>query len=121
MDKATLEALEGSILKWWRIAYSDGVDEGVANCPLCRMFHWNSETGLLLTNACEGCPVAWHTSKINCEGTPYEEYAAWIDVHRDRNHPAAIAAAEKEFNFLVTLLPPNRTWTSPDGWEWYWR
>ena len=49
MDKATREALLGSIEKWRRIVAGTGEDLGWKNCPLCTMYYHGG---------CEGCPVA---------------------------------------------------------------
>jgi hypothetical protein len=38
MDNQTLAALKGSIRKWENIAAGTGVDKGVFNCPLCKLF-----------------------------------------------------------------------------------
>lgn len=66
----TIKALEGSILKWSRIATGDSVDQGINNCPLCQMFYDLS---------CRGCPVD-DESGDGCSDTPYDK---WCEVRRN--------------------------------------
>lgn len=102
MDAETLEALQGSIAKWEAIADGTGIDEGPANCPLCKLF---------FEGECEGCPVYARTECTACEDTPYED---WVEesVHipttsnsRTGKTAAAIDAAKREVAFLRSLLP----------------
>ena len=67
MDDHTAEALEGSIRKWWLIAWGGGLDCGCYNCPLCDLFYDDTQ--------CEGCPVWKATGEQEyCEGSPYEDW-----------------------------------------------
>ena len=45
MDKATREALLGSIEKWERIVAGTGEDRGTLNCPLCTKFYFEDGAG----------------------------------------------------------------------------
>jgi uncharacterized C2H2 Zn-finger protein len=72
LEKATEEALLGSIEKWKQIEKRKGADKGVTNCPLCGLF-FNEEP------MCQGCPVRADTNKPLCQGTPYIN---WYDHQR---------------------------------------
>lgn len=65
------KALQGSIKKWNKIAAGKLEDEGIHNCPLCKIFHsrhvpWGAK--------CRGCPVEVNTGRPGCYGTPYDEW-----------------------------------------------
>lgn len=104
MNRRTLKALEGSIEKWRKIVAREGVDKGVANCPLCREL-------FLPVAPCHGCPVEESTGVTGCEKSPYE---AW-DRHQALYHhnpliaqnecPTCMRFAKKELAFLESLLP----------------
>ena len=104
MDKKTLEALKGSIKKWYKIAYEDGEDIGTDNCPLCKLFYTDY--------GCGNCPVAEKTGEWGCRETPYDE---WSKHHDDKPHsfayplkaecPECKEIAIKEYEFLKSLLP----------------
>ena len=97
MNKQTRTALEGSIAKWEAIVAGTGTDEGVANCPLCKVFfHERHAPGEL----CAGCPVKEETGWPCCEGSPYDE---WCDEGGDDNK----RIAQAELDFLRSLLPPT--------------
>ena len=66
MDDETYEALKGSIRKWALISVGLGTDEGILNCPLCRLPSDNYQ--------CLGCPVPAYSGYPNCVSTPY---VAW--------------------------------------------
>lgn len=108
MNKRTLEALKGSVEKWWKIRYEDGVDNGRGNCPLCSMGGF----------ACTNCVVEVHTGERFCMNTPYEH---WIN-HQQKHYqnwglwaatvrgikaqcPTCKRFATMEYNFLKSLLP----------------
>lgn len=107
MSPATLKALRGSIKKWERIATGKGIDKGGENCPLCQLF-------ILPNDSCAGCPIATRTKQSDCHGTPYME---WHDVNpwpedaggRKATTKAHRAAAQKELDFLKSLLPEAQT------------
>lgn len=65
MDDRTLEALKGSIAKWEGIVAGTIQDEGILNCPLCKLFH---------LGGCQGCPVAETAGVSYCANTPYRDY-----------------------------------------------
>ena len=63
MNKEVVEALEGSIKKWWDIKEGKGVDKGGLNCPLC-----------LVNLSCDTCSVMIAIGKENCDDTPCKEW-----------------------------------------------
>lgn len=91
----TMEALDGSILKWEKIVDGTGIDDGRDNCPLCQLF-WEDD--------CNGCPVEENTGMTNCIGTPYDN---WKNEEGGKPY---MAVTEKEFivarsmaEFLIEL------------------
>jgi len=105
MNKATREALEGSIRKWRAIVKGTGVDGGSDNCPLCQMF---------ISRECLGCPVAEVTHRIDCDGSPYMAAARLmekVDPDQVPFHPRravtkeAKELAQAELDFLISLRP----------------
>ena len=107
MKPETLIALQGSIRKWEQIAAGKGEDKGVLNCPLCQEFFYK--------RGCRGCPVSAKTGHHNCNRTPYTEWEEQLrdevvdgrrGVHvRRATTPALVALAQKEVEFLRSLLP----------------
>jgi hypothetical protein len=106
MHEKVLKALKGSIKKWEKICYKGGEDRRFHNCPLCKLFS-------VAWGTCGGCPVCKNSlSHKGCENTPW---AAWKDHHTDEHHenrvnmkikcPECKKLAEKELNFLKSLLP----------------
>lgn len=104
MDSKTLEALKGSIEKWKGILVGEIEDEGISNCPLCRLHH---------KNRCRGCPVSEKTGKDNCTGTPYDIWVFHQFRREDWGNQQAWKAtdkrskvlAQREIDFLEDLLP----------------
>ena len=101
MEKKTLKALKKSIAKWERNAEADTptklghVRTGAKACPLCSVY-WESR--------CLDCPVKLHTGTPGCRDTPY------VDCIRARNEldvPKFRKAAQREVEFLQSLLPPS--------------
>jgi hypothetical protein len=92
MDEKTLSALKGSIAKWESIVAGTATDKGTTNCPLCHLFH--SDYGPV-GGYCKGCPVFEATGQRECWGTPYHAY----------RYDRTTANAQKELNFLKSLLP----------------
>ena len=97
------EALEKSIAKWVSIAEGIGIDAGGRNCSLCITFYNYKE------NKCEGCPICELTGEEDCDGTPYQEWAAH---HRNEHYqskykqalcPTCKDIAKKEVQFLKGL------------------
>lgn len=102
MNKQTRTALEGSIAKWEAIVAGTGTDEGIENCPLCKVFYFERDaTGEL----CAGCPVKEETGQAGCEGSPYDE---WRDIF-DEDDGDIKRLAQAELDFLRSLLPPKPT------------
>lgn len=98
MDRQTLAALRGSIEKWERIVDGTGIDQGIYNCPLCKLFY---------ANHCSGCPVNANTRQKHCNGS---KYFAWASLFNDfetmvANNPRRVAAAKAELEYLRSLLP----------------
>jgi len=98
----TLTALRESIAKWE--ARASGADESSAipeTCPLCVLFN-NEQTPE--ASLCHGCPV-FEAGHRWCEDTPYEDYtiARATKVASERR-----AAAQREVDFLKSLLPQER-------------
>ena len=115
MNQKTLEALQGSIAKWYEIEKGSGQDLGFLNCPLCQLF---------VKDCCRGCPVRESTGTPFCIGSPYTAFAelmreAWrrdggveptsIDECSMDFEPRLKRLARDEIEFLEWLLPP--------GWE----
>ena len=69
-------ALLGSIKKWIDIAYSNGEDIGVDNCPLCKVFYANG--------SCQGCPIQVDTKRNGCNNTPYDEWCDAVLVYETK-------------------------------------
>lgn len=105
MDKATLRALNGSILKWKGIVAGTVEDEGDINCPLCQRFHPNYRTD---GKVCAGCPIAAATGDTMCDGSPYEIYAHFEGSEPDMAKTAAVVM----LNFLKALAPKKKRRTS---------
>lgn len=104
MDAKTLEALKGSIRKWESIVTGTGDDMGWKNCPLCALF--NNPSGDH-EYVCGGCPVVTAVGATECKDTPYYE---WVDEFsileiKTANTPERQALAQKELDFLRSLLP----------------
>lgn len=103
MNADALAALRGSIPKWEAIVAGTGVDEGHKNCRLCAVFR---------DDDCRGCPVQERTGRPNCRSTPYEAFTDVATYHSATNGlraetPEAKAAAQRELDFLRSLLPPE--------------
>lgn len=104
MNKKTLTALKGSIRKWEKIVQGKGIDDGIANCPLCHVFY---------DNDCKGCPVRKKTGYWCCIGSPHEEWEGWTPGLPENEsggydftgYPEAKKAARAELRFLKSLLP----------------
>lgn len=105
MNEETIKALRGSIKKWKSIVAGTGKDEGVSNCPLCKLFFHKD---------CEGCPVKEKTGEECCIGSPYEEYDDAADEgifeenvwnFRDATPEELTKLAQAELDFLISLLP----------------
>lgn len=108
MDSKTLDALKGSIRKWEAIVTGTGEDKGWKNCPLCVLFNNPNEDH---EYACGGCPVVEAVGNAECEDTPYYE---WVDTFtvlelKVANTPERQALAQKELDFLRSLLPAEGT------------
>ncbi len=107
MNEETRIATLGSIKKWKEIEVGTGTDEGIFNCPLCKMFR--KEQVSFLTS-CGNCPVKVKTGENGCEASPYD---AWVN-HMEEEHeleddnevhcPTCKELATEERKFLESLL-----------------
>ena len=98
MNKHTLAALKGSILKWKKIVAGTSFDSGGSNCPLCLLFAQRQLS-------CSGCPVYEKTGEAECRDTPYKRWQSAGGYYRTANTAALKAAARAELRFLQSLLP----------------
>ena len=104
--KQTKDALEGSIKKWELIESGIGVDDGVHNCPLCKIFNVNVNE-----YSCAGCPVDFATSMAGCIDTPYDEWGDHQFDEHSRGLPVKVecdkckALAHEMLEFLISLRP----------------
>lgn len=115
MKPEVLKALKSSIAHWERLAsgkriHNEGV--GVDDCALCKMFNRHINlNGPDLDTRCFGCPVREHTGQQFCRGTPFilaEEISDKIDEFDEPLDTAMFKeAAQKELEFLKSLLPKN--------------
>ena len=100
--------LENSILHWAdnvAAEMPDGASLRASKCALC-LAHY--EYG------CMGCPVAIHTDRVRCAGTPYsaaaEAHETWLEDPRSPIAKAAFRdAAQVELDFLKSLRPKETT------------
>lgn len=113
MNKETLEALKGSIKKWEKIVKSTTAkDEGIYNCPLCKLFHTTMSRNYL-SESCMACPVYNKTNVFFCNETPYQEwsnhqygehYNRTEDNHRYVGCKECLKLSKEELKFLKSLL-----------------
>lgn len=101
MSPKTLKALKLSIAHWKRLATGTekkGEMPHADDCALCKLF-WTD-------NGCKDCPVAAKTGLNYCIGTPYlAAIKAWRARFRGIEGAIFLAAAQKELEFLESLLP----------------
>ena len=95
-----IDVLRESIRKWkWLVKYlKENPDKpiprsGNTTCALCEIF---------VGDACIDCPVYRRTKMESCKRTPYDKYC---NAGRKNNHPLAEKYAQKEVEFLESLLP----------------
>jgi hypothetical protein len=87
-------ALRQSITERWEPC-ARGEEGG--GCALCNEF--------ARACGCDGCPVKAATGLDGCRGSPYWDYMDALGRYDDYAHPAVMAAAQAELDFLVALLP----------------
>ena len=103
--------LEESILHWADNVAAEtpeGASVLARDCALCAVYYYYWE------DSCGLCPVALHTGKNGCRGTPYgdadEAYDDWLC---EPSSPIAKAAfhdaAQTELDFLKSLRPKETT------------
>lgn len=117
MKRALERAIEKSIFKWNAIALGCASDNGADNCALC----WHFYDGCEIIGDGD-CPVYQKTGLTGCQATPFEDWHAVMSLHglqiedNKRNLPyiqthhsvhidSACLFAEREVEFLVSLLP----------------
>ena len=105
MPARTLKALKGSIAKWEAIVAGTGTDEGVRNCPLCKLFNPFEAP----FTGCLGCPVRDATGESSCNGSPYQEWSKYWDgdLGNTTSTTEERRLAKAELRFLRSLLPED--------------
>lgn len=103
MDERTLTALKASIKHWEENVAAEAPDDaktGPDHCALCSQFYWDG-------NRCAGCPVAERVGKPTCRNPEYDKavgaFMSWSKGKGTREEWRA--AAQKELDFLKSLLP----------------
>lgn len=102
MTATTLKLLKRAIAHWRRMANGKSkrgeLPEG-EQCALCERFN--------VAGGCGGCPVKEATGENLCGDTPY--HVAWTAFKCHGKRSAAFkAAAQKELEFLQSLLPKGK-------------
>jgi len=117
MEAKVLTALKGSIKHWEENTNNDEFDADACSafaCPLCYMFNPHvTQPHLSFVEMqmidCVGCPIMEKTGYKYCRDTPYFEaqmaHENWADEDSNMTKDAFRAAAQKELDFLVSLLP----------------
>lgn len=68
-----IKIMEAAVLKWDAIIAGQRADNGVLDCPPCRIFY---------ILRCFGCPIAEYTGNKFCVGSPYPQwYWHQIEAH----------------------------------------
>lgn len=99
----TLRALQDSIAHWERLATGNrrlSENVGGDDCALCKIFFIGKD----FKDVCIGCPVYQKTNLKGCRGTPFTD-ASIICFNFGLNSPEFKEAAQKELDFLKSLLP----------------
>jgi len=109
MPANTRRALKESIAHWRRMAMgksTGGEAPTASQCPLCDLF-------LCQKSPCRGCPVKRKFSAY-CVGTPYHAAFAEYNAGEGIDSPEFKAAARRELQCLVALLPKKRKLPNSD-------
>ena len=119
MRADTLAALKSSIDKWTRIANGERISPYSDTCALCKLF--DPEDSIDCTSHEELCPVYEKTGFPACFNSPWSvigrvilnkeyrlkrKFVLSVLAYRD---PEFLAAAAKERDFLISLLPEGET------------
>lgn len=119
MNKKTLTALKKSIQKWGKNCRGSVFDTklGPDDCPLCALFNRGENCP-----SCLGCPVLDSTGRHGCAGTPYDECEKLCSLAYALKQSSSCAkelvqdlweaAAEREYEFLKSLLPASEKKTT---------
>lgn len=100
-----VEALEKAIQKWHNVAFSDGEDQSIEDCPLCALYYGRGKKD----NCDSDCPILQKVgSREECNDTPWARHQ--IRVHkqyypwkRQKGCGSCTRLAREEYNFLVSL------------------
>jgi hypothetical protein len=95
MDERSLTALQKSIRHWERNAAGSFDGIGTYACALCELFY---------SDLCFDCPVYEKTGQSACVGTPLTGVNEAFEIHGPQSDEFR-AAAQKEIDFLKSLLP----------------
>lgn len=66
-----LDSIDKSIIKWKKILYDHGEDQGIWNCDLCSEYN---------EDRCYNCPIKQKEGYRWCVNTPY---TAWYAYHEE--------------------------------------
>jgi len=99
--KQMLIALKGSVEKWDKISKGEGEDNGTDNCPLCKLYHTRSLSGLGDEVNCTGCPIQKKTGEHGCKGTPYIDFLHMVT--KNESEPKVKQAAKAFQDWLEDL------------------
>ena len=104
LDSKAIEPLCASIEHWyenWVLACEGdylGINISSDGCALCGIYLYESLS-------CRGCPVRSKSGRPLCIGTPWAAVEENLANHAHGNLPLDISLYEKEYQFLVSLLP----------------
>lgn len=95
-----IRIMEASVRKWERIIAGKRSDGGVLDCPPCRIYY------MLV---CFGCPIAQHTGRKFCKGSPYIPwYRHQLECHdkmfRKVYCPECKKLAEDMRDFMIEIV-----------------
>lgn len=93
--KEVIEALDGSIEKWYGITFEGKRDRGRLDCPLCQIFNNEADEW----SSCSGCPIA-DESGDGCINTPYSE---WEESYTQAIDVASVGLAYNFYKWLKNL------------------
>lgn len=96
MKPEQFKAIMKSILKWDLVAQGTHLNQGSADCSLCKHYV-----------TCAGCPIKVKTGVSQCRATPYKLFVDHQLTHRPGLNMCGTCAdlVEQEIAFLVSLLP----------------
>lgn len=112
MSPEMLEALKKSIKKWEAIVAGTGIDKLARNCALCQLCK-DGEVQCVSPEY-EPCPVYNETGYINCQDSPWQEWASYMsEMVGDDDWKVfdadSLKIAKAEVEFLKSLLPEEES------------